>query len=132
MKEADYIIFFCRCGRRKRRVCPPSSCSTRFRLVSELVERTLTDVASVKTPIICDVWSCFWKNLFFAQIASFGCFQSRRSLSNQLLNKLGRHTEKEEEEEIMRQMKILGGLFGRNSTAQYRTQVNFSLLQDLF
>ena len=53
-------------------------------------------------------------------------------MSNQLLNKLGRHTEKEEEEEIMRQMKILGGLFGRNSTAQYRTQVNFSLLQDLF
>ena len=52
-------------------------------------------------------------------------------MSNQLLNKLGRHTEKEEEE-IMRQMKILGGLFGRNSTAQYRTQVNFSLLQDLF
>ena len=28
--------------------------------------------------------------------------------------------------------KILGGLFGRNSTVQYRTQVNFSLLQDLF
>jgi len=27
---------------------------------------------------------------------------------------------------------ILGGFFGRNSTAQYRTQVNFSLLQDLF
>ena len=26
----------------------------------------------------------------------------------------------------------LGGLLGRNSTAQYRTQVNFSLLQDLF
>ena len=28
--------------------------------------------------------------------------------------------------------KILGGLLGRNSTVQYRTQVNFSLLQDLF
>ena len=27
---------------------------------------------------------------------------------------------------------ILGGLFGKNSTAQCRTQVNFSLLQDLF
>ena len=27
---------------------------------------------------------------------------------------------------------ILGGLFGRNSAAQHRTQVNFSLLQDLF
>ena len=27
---------------------------------------------------------------------------------------------------------IPGGLFGRNSVAQYRTQVNFSLLQDLF
>ena len=27
---------------------------------------------------------------------------------------------------------ILGGLFGRNLAAQYRTQVNFSLLQDLF
>ena len=93
--------------------------------MSELVERTLTDVASVKTPIICDVWSCFWKNLFFAQIASFGCFQSRRSLSNQLLNKLGRHSEKEEE-------KIMRLMFGRNPTAQYRTQVNFSLLQDLF
>ena len=100
--------------------------------MSELVERTLTDVASVKTPIIRDVWSCFLEKLVFAQITSFGCFQSCGSLSNQLLNKLGRHTEKEEEEEIMRQMKILGGLFGRNSTAQYRTQVNFSLLQDLF
>ena len=117
-----YNFFFCRWGRSKRRACPPSSCSSRVRLVSELVERTLT---SVKTPIICDVWSRFWKNLFFAQIASFGCFQSRGSFSNQLLNKLGRHSEKEEEE-IMRQM------FGRNPTAQYRTQVNFSLLQDLF
>ena len=106
MKEADYIIFFCRCGRRKRRVCPPSSCSTRFRLVSELVERTLTDVASVKTPIIRDVWSCFLEKLVFAQITSFGCFQRRGSLSNQLLNKLGRHTEKEEEE-IMRISKCL-------------------------
>ena len=26
----------------------------------------------------------------------------------------------------------LGGLLGRNSTAQYKTQVNLSLLQDLF
>ena len=93
--------------------------------MSELVERTLTDVASVKTPIIRDVWSCFLEKLVFAQITSFGCFQRRGSLSNQLLNKLGRHSEKEEEK-IMRQM------FGRNPTAQYRTQVNFSLLQDLF
>ena len=66
--------------------------------MSELVERTLTDVASVKTPIIRDVWSCFLEKLVFAQITSFGCFQSCGSLSNQLLNKLGRHTEKEEEE----------------------------------
>ena len=46
-------------------------------------------------------------------------------MSNQLLNKLGRHSEKEEE-------KIMRLMFGRNPTAQYRTQVNFSLLQDLF
>ena len=35
----------------------------------------------------------------------------RGSLSNQLLNKLGRHSEKEEEE-IMRQMKYLEGCLG--------------------
>ena len=101
--------------------------------MSELVERTLTDVASVKTPIIRDVWSCFWKNLFFAQITSFGCFQSRGSLSNQLLNKLGRHTEKEEEE-IMRQMKYLEGCLGetrRRSTEPRLTLVSFKICSKL-
>ena len=49
--------------------------------------------------------------------------------SLEVITKLGRHFEKEEEE-IMKER--LGGLFERNSAAQYRTQVNLNLLQDLF
>ena len=50
--------------------------------------------------------------------------------SLEVITKLGRHTEKEEEE-IMRQLKYLEGCLGetRRST---ETQVNFSLLQHLF
>ena len=51
--------------------------------------------------------------------------------SVEVITKLGRNMEKGEEDSN-EAAERLGGLLGRNSTAQYKIQVNLSLLQDLF